>query len=208
MQQCLKTWAFAHNENCFNTVAGTDNNTIAQACGINFCEPNSGKQEFKHYFRSLESHLSRAGTRQVEYLAADPDSSLNEKWEANELLRDYLIEHPDEAFSNGLATAFCLIHPGRRCPIFSGASPDDTQPIEQRESDSLKSTQSAPEKKKTTHDPSPHGDASGCRRKLYKQIRWTLVDFGSCCIDFASFGSMMRFAGPSAKPYHIAIAQI
>jgi hypothetical protein len=42
---------------------------------------------------------------------------------------------------------------------------------------------------------------------LHLQLRWTLIAFGSC-IDLASYGSMMRFAGPSAKPYHIAIAQI
>ena len=204
IKMTLPKFGFVYNDESIINRACTDNNPSSQAMMRNFKDPHTQQHLLEHAFVSMESHLSNAGYRMALALRPDPQASIEIKGNAHELLRDYLEWGANDAWENRRATATCLMHPGKLCPIFASGSIEDDTLIDL--SDSAATVASSEE---SQSDGSGVGESAEQKSPdLSSRSRWAILDLGSPCIDHAMFGQLLRFAGPSTEPYLIAMGEI
>ena len=220
MRQLLPKYDFEFGAQPIRTIAGSDNDSTCQMLMTSFRDPVTLKSEFLCAFPSIETHLTTAGYRMVSLYTPGPDQTDEEKAHSYEMMRKYLDESRDEAYNKGLITGPCLIHQGRQCPIYDVYEENDQslaptleianaiQTVESSQDDSSDIFGEGSDSVDRQGGERPGLGKESASRELWRQARWTHVEWGSQCIDFSSFGRGQRHCGPSTKPFLITVGEL
>ena len=212
-------------ERPISTISGCDNDECSIHVMVNFRVPDAHgrlKHGFRHVFPSVQSMTSDTAQAKLDQLRPPKSASNEAKQLAYLAMREYLYNNLDEVFGGSGLTPkgecrFCQTanKQCKKCPIFDERLETKIEGVVDLTTDS-QSLQCPPNcihahEECNSQDSQKTLVLDECmptQKKLHERPHFTLIEFGSQCVDVSSYGLRQILGGPSAEPFYICMAML